>query len=124
MRCVLDRTPLRLRNPIAQGDFIYITDLAQLISKAIVRGRGIVTYNAGSGYPTPVREIARIICEEMGATREYYEDFARTAKGKLAPAPYADLKNVRKELGWQPLTSIKKGIKETIKHHENNRNRV
>lgn len=122
IRCVSDKTPLRLRNPVAQGDFIYIADLAQLISKAVDRGRGIVTYNAGSGYLTPVRDIAKVIFEEMGATLEYCEDFARTARGRLSQAPYANIKSVHRGLNWRPLVSIRKGIRETIKNYENNRN--
>jgi UDP-glucose 4-epimerase len=114
IRCVADKTPLTLRNPLAQGDFIYITDVARAIAAAVMRGKGRVTYNTGSGYLTPVRDIAKMICKEMGASRAYCNDFARTAKGKLFPAAYADLAKAKKELGWRPTTGMKEGIKKTV----------
>lgn len=123
MRCVSEGTPLRLRNPLAQGDFIYIEDVARVFVDAATKGKSWKTYNVGSGYLTPIRDIAKAVCEEMGAGKEYYEDFARTAKGKLLNAAYADLKKVKKELGWQPRVAIKEGIKKTVSNYENNNNR-
>lgn len=114
MRTVAEKVPLTLKNPLAQGDFIYVTDVVRVFADAVSRGRGRATYNAGSGYLTPVRDIAKMICEGMGASKEYYNDFARTAKGKLLGAAYADLKNVRKGIGWRLTTDMKTGIKKTI----------
>lgn len=113
-RSVAERTPLRLKDPLVQGDFIHVTDVARAIAAAVLRGKGRVTYNVGSGELTSVRDIAKMICEEMGASKEYYRDFARTAKGKLTNAPYADLKNARKGIGWRPLVDIKTGIAKTV----------
>lgn len=122
--CVAGNIPLRLKNPLAQGDFVYVGDVAQAIADAVARGRGCATYNVGSGRLTSVKDIAKIVCEEMGASREYYKDFVRTIKkGRPAGGLCADLKNVRKGIGWRPTTDIKTGIKKTIAY-ENNRNRV
>lgn len=124
MRCVADGVPLRLKNPLAQGDFIYVTDVARAFADAALRGKGRATYNLGSGHLTPVRDIARIICEEMGASKEYYETFSRTARGRLQDAAYAGLRNIRTNIGWRPLVDIKTGIKKTIRDYENNSNRI
>lgn len=118
MRCVAGNAPLVLKQPLAQGDFVYITDVARAIADAVERGKGRVTYNVGSGYLTPVRDIAKLICEGMGASNEYYRDFARTAKGELTNAAYAELKNVRKGIGWHPIVGIEAGIQKTIRDHE------
>ncbi len=120
MRCVAGKTPLTLKDPLAQGDFIYAGDVARAVADAIARGKGRVTYNVGSGHLTPVRDIAKMICEAMGASKEYYGDFARTARGTLTPAAYADLAKVRKELGWRPTTDMKTGIKKTIMDFKKN----
>ncbi|OGY99876.1 MAG: hypothetical protein A2945_02690 [Candidatus Liptonbacteria bacterium RIFCSPLOWO2_01_FULL_52_25] len=114
MRTVESGAPLRLKNPLAQGDFVYITDVVRMFADAVTRGKGRVTYNLGSGYLTPVRDIAKMICEEMGTGKEYCTDFARTAKGKLLPAAYADIKNARGDLGWRPTVDIKTGIRKTV----------
>lgn len=114
MRCIVRNVPLRLKNPLAQGDFVYVADMARAIADAVARGKGRATYSVGSGRLTPVKDIAKMVCEEMGTSKEYYKDFARTAKGKLAGSAYAELKNSREELGWHPTIDIKTGIKKTV----------
>ncbi len=125
MRTVLGNIPLRLKYPLAQGDFVYITDVARAIASAVSRGKGRATYNLGSGYLTPVRDIAQMICKEMGVSGEYHEAFFRTSRGELENAAYAELKNIRRDLGWRPLVGIKTGIRKTIRdYYEDNHNRV
>ena len=57
----------------------------------------------------------------MGAGEGYYKEFLRTAKGKLTPDFYADLRNVRKGIGWRPTTDIKTGIKKTVNEFLNSK---
>lgn len=121
MRSTAGNIPLRLKNPLAQGDFIYVDDVGQAIAAAALRGKGHATYNVGSGRLTSVRDIAKIVCEEMDVSEAYYRDFSRTAKGRLAGAPYAELKNIRKAIGWRPTTSIKLGIQKTIDNYNSSR---
>jgi nucleoside-diphosphate-sugar epimerase len=102
MRSVAAKTPLTLRKPLAQGDFIYVGDVARAIAAAVLRGKGIATYNVGSGKLTSMKKIVKLVCEEMGASKEYYTDF------------YADLRNVRKGIGWRPIVDIKAGIRKTV----------
>jgi len=124
VRSVAQKTVLTLRQPLAQGDFVYVTDVARAFAAAAIHGKGRATYNVGSGYLTPVRDIARLIGEEMGVGKAYYEAFSHTARGKLMNAAYAGLKNIRRDIGWRPLVGIKKGIQKTIQDYENNRHRV
>jgi nucleoside-diphosphate-sugar epimerase len=119
MRCVEKKIPLTLKNPLAQGDFIYVADVARAITDAVLRGKGRAIYNIGSGRLTPVRDIAIMICEKMGASKTYCNNFARTAKGKLLNAPYADLKNIQKGIRWRPTTDIQTGIQKIIKDYRN-----
>lgn len=114
IRCAADAAPLTLKKPLAQGDFIYITDVAKIFADAVGRGKGVVTYNVGSGYLTPVRDIARIVCEEMGTGKPYAAAFLATAKGKLSPGPYAAIDKARKEIGWSPKVGIEEGIRKTV----------
>jgi len=124
LRCITEGTPLTLKYPLAQGDFIYAGDVARAIADAVARGNGYATYNVGSGHLTPVRDIAKMICEGMGTSKKYYEDFARTARGKLLGAPYAEIKNVRKGIGWRPTVDIKTGIKKTVVEFKKQQPRV
>ena len=118
MRCVAWKIPPTLKNPLARGDFIYVEDVARAIVAAVARGKGRVTYNLGSGHLTPVRDIAKVICMEMGVSKEYYDAFSRISRGKLRNAVYAGLNNIRRDIGWRPLVAIKTGIRKTIKDYE------
>lgn len=114
MRSIGAGVPLRLKNPLAQGDFVYVGDIARAIALAVSRGKGIAVYNIGSGRLTVVRDIAVIVCKEMKAGKDYIQDFLRSARGELAPAPYADIRKIEKDLGWRPTTSLKAGIQKTV----------
>lgn len=114
INCITTKSPLRLKNPLAQGDFVYVGDMARAIADAIDRGRGLKTYNVSSGQLTPVKEIAKIVCEEMGVSREYYDEFLKTVPGRITGGCYAEIKNIGKEIGWRPTTNIKKGIQKTV----------
>jgi nucleoside-diphosphate-sugar epimerase len=125
MRCVAGNVPLTLKSPLTRGDFVYVGDVARAIADAAARGRGRATYNVGSGKLTSARDIAKMVCEGMGASKEYYKDFLRTAKGKAVGGGYAELGTVRKGIGWRPTTDIRTGIQKTIRDfYENHRNRV
>lgn len=119
MRCIMEGVPLRLRSPLAQGDFIYVGDVAMAIVKSIENGRGIHAYNVGSGHLTAVRDIAKMICMEMKVSEKYLKDFMNTTKGKLLEAPYTDIRQVKREIGWIPEVTMKIGIKKTIQAYKN-----
>ena len=114
MRTIAGAEPLRLKNPLAQGDFVYVTDVAKAIGDAVARGKGRSVYNITFGEPIRVRDIAKLVCDDMGASEEYYRAFASTAKGASSPTPYADVAAARKELGWRPTVAIKEGVKKTV----------
>ncbi len=118
MRSVAIDVPLHLKNPLAQGDFVYVGDVARAIADTVSRGRGYATYNIGSGKLSAVKNIAKLVCREMKTRKSYYESFARTAKGKTMPAPYADIKKIRKEIGWRPTTNLEKGIRNTVREFD------
>jgi UDP-glucose 4-epimerase len=115
IRSVRAGIPLRLKNPLIQGDFVYVGDVARAVALAVLRGKGCAAYNVGSGRLIAVREVATMVCEEMKAGKNYIQDFLRSAKGRLIPAPYADIRKIRRELGWRPTTDIRTGIRKTVK---------
>lgn len=115
IQMVAEKKPLILRAPLVQADWICVDDVACAIADAVEKGKGQVTYNVGSGTLTAVRDIAKIICEEMKADKAYMAAFARTAKGKPIPAPFADSTKVKKELCWRPKTDLRAGLRAVIK---------
>ncbi len=115
IRSITEKKPLVLRAPLVQADWVYVDDVAAAIADAVEKGKGQVTYNVGSGKLTAVRDIAKIICEEMGVDKAYWNAFARTAKGKPLPAPYAELRNTRKGITWRPKTTIRAGLRRIVR---------
>ncbi len=121
VQCVGQKIPLRLKDPLAKGDFVYVGDIARAVADAVSRGKGLATYNVGSGRLISAKEIAKIVCGEMGASKEYYGSFLRTIKGKSTSAPYADLVAVIKGIGWRPTTDMRTGIQKVIKEYKSSK---
>ncbi len=92
-----------------QRDYIYIDDLVEVHIKAMDT-HGFNIYNIGGGKGVSIAKIAREIIKVTGSK----------SKIKHVPTPkgyphkmYADISKIKKELDWEPKTSIEKGIKLT-----------
>lgn len=97
-----------------KNDFIYVEDVARAISAVLKKQKPqIALYNVGSGKLTSVREIVR----------EIYHAFGRRMGSGLVshgqshvPELLADISKIQKEIGWKPRTSIKDGIRKTVRY--------
>ena len=91
-------------------DFIHVSDLVEAIvlaaKKKNLRGQ---IFNLGSGIETSVNEIAKII----GGEKIHIPN--RPGEPNRSQA---DIRNVKKELGWKPKISIKAGINELLRNIE------
>jgi UDP-glucose 4-epimerase len=97
-------------------DFFYIEDIA----KAHVLGlkqKGFHCYNLGSGKPTKVIDVVKMI-EELTGKKSLIDDLGERLGDPEILA--ADVSKVRKELGWVPKTDMKAGLKKTINWFEEN----
>ena len=105
---------------IQKRDFLYIDDLIDLIFKVLknknVKGEII---NAGSGEPIKVKNLIELIKEfSNGGEPEYGKLDMR--KDEILNM-YPSIKKAEKLLNWKPKTSIKKGLKKTIKFYLDNK---
>ncbi len=102
-----------LKNPKGGNDFIYIDDVASAIS-ALIKKKDLGAnkiYNIGSGKLTGVMEIVKII----------YNHFKLPLPKDLKPVKkpegfFLDIAKIKREIGWQPKTTIQEGIKKIIKN--------
>ncbi len=115
LRRLEEGAPLRLKNPLVRGDFIYVEDVARAFADAVSRGKGIAAYSVGSGKLVSARDVANTVCKAMEVDEKHRRDFLRSAQGRPSGGMYADLGRIRRDIGWRPTTDLKTGIKKTLK---------
>lgn len=106
------KTP-EIKNPSAKNDFVYIENVAEALSMLVENCKKSGVYNIGSGYLTSVQEITEMIYNNFGS-QERYKSAVLQPTDVLSTDFYADISRIKKEIGWQPKVSIKKGIKKMI----------
>lgn len=120
MSAVDNATPLNLRSPDNQNDFVYVKDVAHAFRLAVVKNSiasGI--YNLGSGVPNSVREVVQAVAKArmidlttttaliaLGGNSECQEQ-SKTAF-------WANTEKVREVLGWVCEWNLKRAIEDFI----------
>jgi len=89
----------------AKNDFIYVEDVAEAIAMIIKKCQKSAVYNIGSGEFTKVGDVAKIIFPDLEIQQ---------SEISLVLSPCADVSKIKKEIGWEPKTSIEQGIKKMI----------
>jgi len=91
-------------------DFTYIDDIIEGIIAAInnISGKEYVIYNLGNNKPEKLTDFIEIIENYLGRKAE--KSYLGMQPGDV-PVTMADIEITKKELGWQPKTSIKDGLK-------------
>lgn len=93
-------------------DFIFVEDLCQGIEQALQKPEVTGVFQLGTGIPTSVNTLIENMRQVIGDTHPInvvYEDFR---SGELR-ATYCDISKARRELDFNPSTSLKKGLKPT-----------
>jgi len=95
----------------ARRDFTYIEDIVEGIVRAADQPKGYRVYNLGRGETVSVNETIEILEETLG----------RKARKKYLPASpgdvsltFADISRAREELGYEPHTSLRDGIRKFV----------
>lgn len=113
--CIKNNQIPELKNPYGRSDFIYVEDVADAIIAALQRSPEVCLYNVGSGHPTNIRKIVKIIYHLMRQD-EAYRKISWPSK-KSTPALvdyYADISRIKKELSWSPKVTLEEGMKKTV----------
>jgi nucleoside-diphosphate-sugar epimerase len=104
-----------IKTPQTENDFIYVEDAARAICSIVRKSGKDGVYNIGSGRATSVRQIVEIACREFNFKGKY--DTLSNIDGRPVIDFWADISRIRNETGWKPQTSIREGIKKTIKYY-------
>jgi nucleoside-diphosphate-sugar epimerase len=106
-------TPLALKTPQAQNDFVYVGDVAEAIADAIENIGQDATYNIASGKLTSLKKITEIIYTELRGQAGWNEVMP-LFQGEAVGGFYANLVLTHQDLHWQPKTNIEVGIRNMI----------
>jgi UDP-glucose 4-epimerase len=88
-------------------DYIYITDLADLVVSAVL-SRQTGVYNAGSGTGISINEVISTLEKVTGRNADI--DY-RPVRAVDVPRSILDIESARLGLGWEPQTAFAEGVR-------------
>jgi len=113
---IFSRLMLDGRRPVVNGDgeqardYVYVDDVVDAFARAGEIGGG-VRLNIGTGIPTTVNELYRLIADSAGY--DGAPEFGPAKEGDLARS-VIDASAARAHLGWEPWTELPAGIAKTV----------
>lgn len=93
-------------------DFIHIEDVLNAYLLAVQNFSLHDVYNIGTGVPTSILEVAKIISKEMRNTPITY----LPAVPSDARSSVADISNAEQKLGFKPAFTLHDGLKSILNH--------
>ncbi|MBN1150500.1 GDP-mannose 4,6-dehydratase [candidate division WOR-3 bacterium] len=95
-----------------QRDYVFVGDVVKAVSKALIAGSH-ETYNISTGVATSVSEL-------FGEMRKFFKEIPEpvlmdTRPGELKKS-VASFAKAKKDLGWEPTTSLEEGLKKTVEY--------
>jgi UDP-glucose 4-epimerase len=99
-------------------DFIYVEDVVEAIVRILRNPKGTDgTYNLGSGKATTINQIARIL-QRFICDGDFKPIYAPARVGDIRHSQ-ADIAKARRELGFEPLTSLDEGLGRLVSSETN-----
>ncbi len=108
---------IQVNDLVPRRDYVYISDLVDVIVKAINLQKGISIFNVGSGVSYSVAEVVQIIQELKNTSMPVMSREGRRKSEVMDTV--ADITLVSQVLGWAPRWTLLEGIRETILNQEN-----
>lgn len=106
------RTPVIFGDGKQTRDFVYVQDIAaaNMLACHTESARGQV-YNIGSGHSVDLRQLLQGLNEALGTQIE--AEFAEARPGDVR-ASLADISRARAELGYEPMTDLRAGLRQVV----------
>ena len=106
-------TPIKVTDGSQVRDFVYASDVADLLVCLLTRSQAKGAYNVGTGRGTTVRQIIERIADHFHA-RGLVHFGARVGREDEPALLVADMAKVERVLGWRPPTSIDSGLERLL----------
>jgi nucleoside-diphosphate-sugar epimerase len=94
-------------------DFVYATDVADLLVRLLETPEATGAYNVGTGDGTTVRQVIERVARHFHAL-DLVHFGARPNRTDEPPLLVADMAKVERVLGWRAATSIENGLEELL----------
>jgi nucleoside-diphosphate-sugar epimerase len=104
--------PPKIQTPHNRHDFIFVEDVARAIAEVLERQPPGTVYNVGSGQPTAVEEIVRLIHRML--QKAYNPSRFMAAQPGAQQDFWADVSRLRQDTGWQPRYDVKSGLRASV----------
>jgi dTDP-L-rhamnose 4-epimerase len=112
-RLMNNQQPLIFEDGKQSRDFVHVSDIVQANLRALdTDGADYCAVNIGTGVPTSVREIARLLAQGLGKDI-HPEIVAKYREGDIRHC-VADISRARERLGYAPQISLEQGIPELL----------
>ena len=110
---ILSGKPLTVYGDGSQvRDFIFVEDLCQGIEQALERDNITGVFQLGTGIPTSVNTLIDHMRQIVGDKYAIEVNYDRFRVGELRET-YCDISKARRELNFNPSTSLKEGLQRT-----------
>jgi UDP-glucuronate 4-epimerase len=99
----------------ARRDFTYIEDIVSGVVASIERAKGYRVYNLGNHRTVELRELIRLLEEDLGKKAEIKHLPAQPGD---VPLTCADIQRAQEELGYSPGVPIERGLELFVEWYE------
>ena len=117
-KSILSNQIPKINTPLNKNDFVYVEDIAEIITKAVYIDIKSGIYNIGSGTSTSVYEICKIIEKELLSSKSISDSVLKNTDKKKKVDFWADMQKINDSLTGVHFTSINKGIKKYLNYNK------
>lgn len=112
-RLLNKKAPVVFEDGNQTRDFVHVTDIVQANLLSLEKdAANFEVFNVGTGRPTSVGQIGRLLAQKMGVDLE--PEFAKKFREGDIRHCYGDITRIRTKLGYEPKVKLEDGIDELI----------
>ena len=114
IQCILNKKPAQINHINSSRDFIYISDVVDVLLLAACGDEKLSVFNVGSGKANSIKEVIDIFNTQT-SNRLIYKEI----DSDLDPLPWvcADIERIRNCLKWEPKVFLSQGIRKTLEYY-------
>jgi len=113
-----DQTIKVFGDGLIKRDFLYVQDCVEaMITCALCESAYGEIFNVGIDTPTNFVELAEAIIKVAGTGRWEFAPFSPERKAQEPGDFYSDITKIRRILGWEPTTSLRNGLFQTVDYY-------